>query len=175
MHMIHLELPSLKHKAQALKAVQPYAINGETMHGGFRLVPFLTEKSYEQWLTFLEEVKAGKHEGFVPADTYFIMEEEELVGIVNLRYELNDNLLQTGGHIGYSIQPDRRNRGYATQALRIGLEQMWQRGMSRVLVTCDVDNAASARVIEKCGGQLEDIRSDEDGFVKRYWIERDPS
>jgi len=38
-------------------------------------------------------------------------------------------------------------------------------------VTCDDNNAASRRVIERCGGVLEDVRLTESGgTTRRYWI-----
>ena len=43
-------------------------------------------------------------------------------------------------------------------------------GPGRLLVTCDADNAGSARTIEKNGGELEDIRETELGLTRRYWI-----
>lgn len=43
-----------------------------------------------------------------------------------------------------------------------------------MLVTCDETNTASASVIERCGGVLEDVRALEDGTAKRrYWIHDD--
>lgn len=168
--MIHLEKPTIQHKEKVLQAVQPYRESGQVMHGSFGLVPFLHQNSYEAWLILLDEVEQGNLEGFNPANTFFIMEGEHLVGVINLRYTLDQDMLQTGGHIGYSIQPECRGRGYATEALGLALQKMKRKGLQRVLVTCDVDNTASARVIEKCGGILDDIRSDDQGFFKRYWI-----
>lgn len=43
-------------------------------------------------------------------------------------------------------------------------------GLDKVLVTCDETNPASARVIEKAGGVLEDVRDTELGRTRRYWI-----
>ena len=43
-------------------------------------------------------------------------------------------------------------------------------GLERVLVTCEVDNEASARTIERHGGVLDDVRDTELGVVRRYWI-----
>lgn len=168
--MIHLVKPSINHKAQALQAAHPYREKGDVMHGSFRLVPFLNENSYEAWLTFLDEVEDGSQPGFRPTNTYFVMDDALLVGIINLRYELSEKMLETDGHIGYSIQPQYRGKGYASEALRQALQKMKRKGLQRILLTCDVDNRASARVIEKCGGVLDDIRRDDQGFVKRYWI-----
>ncbi|MBE1602632.1 putative acetyltransferase [Streptomyces stelliscabiei] len=42
--------------------------------------------------------------------------------------------------------------------------------MGRVLITCDDDNVASARTIERNGGVLEDVRTTDEGIKRRYWI-----
>ena len=75
-------------------------------------------------------------------------------------------LLEVGGHIGYSVRPSARRRGVATEALRLVLPHAAALGIDPALLTCDVDNVASARVIEANGGVLEDVR----GVKKRYWV-----
>ncbi len=45
-----------------------------------------------------------------------------------------------------------------------------RRQLGSVLVPCDEGNAASARVIEKLGGLLEDVRDTPVGRKRRYWI-----
>ena len=44
----------------------------------------------------------------------------------------------------------------------------WARelGIESALVTCDLDNVGSIRVIEAAGGVLEDVR----GVKRRYWV-----
>ena len=60
-----------------------------------------------------------------------------------------------GGHIGYSIRPSYRRRGYGHRILQLALEKCGDLGMERVLVTCDEDNAASRRIIEANGFVFE--------------------
>jgi predicted acetyltransferase len=48
------------------------------------------------------------------------------------------------------------------------------RGLDRVLMTCADGNVPSARVIERHGGVLEDVRDTELGRTRRYWIELVP-
>ena len=43
-------------------------------------------------------------------------------------------------------------------------------GLDRVLVVCEVDNAASAKTIERHGGVLDEVQDTEHGAVRRYWI-----
>ncbi|WP_152346902.1 GNAT family N-acetyltransferase [Brevibacterium sp. CFH 10365] len=96
------------------------------------------------------------------------------VGRTSIRYELNDFLFSLGGHVGYAVAPEFRGRGYAQQILSRSVERLRASGITSVLVTCDETNAASARVIERCGGVLEDVRETGDGPAKRrYWIGAD--
>jgi predicted acetyltransferase len=92
------------------------------------------------------------------------------LGAITLRHGLNDFLLRAGGHIGYGLRPSARGYGLAGWALCSILPRAQQLGLSRVLVTCDDVNAASARTIEKAGGVLEDVRHTELGLTRRYWI-----
>ncbi|MFJ3583096.1 GNAT family N-acetyltransferase [Streptomyces sp. NPDC090127] len=108
--------------------------------------------------------------GRVHATHWWIVEDGAYVGAIDLRHRLNDFLLRAAGHIGYSIRPSARRRGLATWALGAVLPEARALGMDRVLVTCDEDNIASARAIERNGGVLEDVRDTEIGLKRRYWI-----
>jgi len=92
--------------------------------------------------------------------------------MTNLRHRLNDYLLTYGGHIGYSVRPSERQNGYATQMLRLTLEQARARGIGKVRICCDHYNVASAKTIRANGGVLEDEQFDpQDGtLTQRYWI-----
>ena len=107
----------------------------------------------------------------VQADTYFLVEQERILGAINIRWTLNAYLENFGGHIGYGVRPSERKKGYATKMLKLALEVCQQRGLSKVLVTCDENNEASKRTILKCGGKYEDSRVLEGEVVERYWIE----
>ncbi|MBL8031933.1 MAG: GNAT family N-acetyltransferase [Candidatus Doudnabacteria bacterium] len=93
------------------------------------------------------------------------------MGVVQIRHQLNEHLLQVGGHIGYSVASDERRKGYATEILRLSLEYCQRLGMSRVLVTCDKSYAASAKVIQANGGVLEDEVTCDNVTKRRYWIQ----
>jgi predicted acetyltransferase len=127
-------------------------------------------------LTRLSDAAEGKGipENFVPHTTYWMVDAaDEIVGVANIRHRLNENLLLEGGHIGYSIRPSLRGRGLATRQLALAVEAAGRRGLHRVLVICERDNAASARVIEKNGGRMADeVIAEETGkLMRRYWIE----
>jgi predicted acetyltransferase len=84
-----------------------------------------------------------------------------------VRHELNEGLLELGGHIGYSVRPSERRRGLASYTCAWGLDHLRSLGADRALITCDDDNAASAATILRNGGVLEDVR----GGKRRYWVD----
>lgn len=111
--------------------------------------------------------------GLVPATTLLAMRESDgtLVGFIDIRHTLNDHLLNFGGHIGYSVHPAERRKGYAKKMLRQALEYCRTAlKLDRVLVTCDKTNEPSRRTILANGGVLEDERDQDGELVQRYWI-----
>ena len=112
--------------------------------------------------------------GHVPNSTFFLARRGgEIVGRSALRHRLTPALEHEGGHIGYDIRPGARRRGYGTLILALTLERARGLGLARVLLTCDTDNAASARVIARNGGALAgQVVSHRSGkLISRYWIE----
>ena len=111
-------------------------------------------------------------EGFVPNTFLVGVIRNTIIGRVSIRHELNDYLSTYGGHAGYGVVPSQRNRGYASRMLRLTLPIAAKLGLPRLLVTCDADNPASQRVIEKTGGKLENVLKEPGKTVpkKRYWI-----
>ncbi len=107
----------------------------------------------------------------VHCDYYWITDgtgaDQEVVGFLAVRHSLTAWLLEEGGHIGYSVRPARRGQGHASRALALGVLRCSELGIDRVLVTCDDDNVASARTIERNGGVHEDTRNGK----RRYWID----
>jgi predicted acetyltransferase len=83
------------------------------------------------------------------------LSDGKLVGRSDLRHRLNPALEIIGGHIGYDVRPSERRKGFGTLILKLIMEKARKIGLSEVLVTCDTDNIASAKIIEKNGGKLE--------------------
>lgn len=130
--------------------------------------------TFEAWLERLnlyaseETVPANK----VPVTQYLTIRKSDnrLVGMINIRHRLNDVLLLRGGHIGDCIRPSERNKGYATEQLRLALEHCKTMGLNKVLITCKKSNVASAKTIMKNGGVLEN-EIEHDGVIsQRYWV-----
>jgi predicted acetyltransferase len=130
---------------------------------------------WRDYLDLLERQRAGAPDLPPPmlAATFLVAEVDgELVGRSSIRHELNDFLRHEGGHIGFAVRPAHRRRGYATEILRQSLLVARSAGIDRVLVTCEADNAGSAAVIERCGGELENVVVNSAGRpMRRYWID----
>ena len=111
--------------------------------------------------------------GHVRSDTFFLMHGGKIVGRSALRHQLTPALEHEGGHIGYDIRPSARRRGYGTLILARSLEKAGGLGLERALLTCDTDNIASARIIEKNGGVLAGraVSQRSGKLISQYWIE----
>ena len=99
-------------------------------------------------------------------------EDNKLVGMIQIRHYFNDYLAQFGGHIGYSIRPSERRRGYAKIMLKIALPYCKTLGLDKVLITCNDSNIGSEKTIIANGGIYEStvFEPDENVNLKRYWI-----
>ena len=138
--------------------------------------------NYDAWLKKLELMKDKKT---CPIDRcigrqYFLIREEDnkLVGMINLRWDLNDWMMEYGGHIGYSIRPTERNRGYNKINLYLCLIEAQKIGLNKVLLTALDNNIGSIKTILSLGGKLENkipYYKDETILLGRYFIDVDES
>ena len=133
-----------------------FTSNNETIHGAANM----TNLSIKEWVQFAEDTKYKESvtPGFVTAHTFFALDNDKIVGIINARHELNDYLLNFGGHIGYSVRKSERRKGYGKKMLAYTSEFLFSLGLEKILITCDKNNIASKRTIESCGGILENER-----------------
>lgn len=112
---------------------------------------------------------------WVPATQFVCVRKTDgrIVGMIQVRHRFNEYLAEFGGHIGYSVHPEERCKGYAKWMLACVLPEAKKLGLSRVLVTCDEDNEASRRTILHNGGVFDRNTwlEDEKQTVSRYWID----
>ncbi len=164
---MELRRPSLEDKEAILEMMAEFEQAQSPHDGGFWNANNFV---YEEWLEENLQAEAGLNipENWVPAIQLVSFDVAgQALGFLNLRLRLNDYLLENGGHIGYSIRPFERGKGYAKEALRQGLQVAKQKNIKKALVTCSVENPASRAVILANGGLIEDIRNG----VERYWID----
>lgn len=110
---------------------------------------------YLRWLNDQALEESPRPDGFVPQTTLWWVDGTEYLGRLSIRHRLTPALRELGGHIGYDVRPSARRRGHATAMLRAALPVAHRLGIDRALVTCDADNMASRKVIERNGGILD--------------------
>lgn len=162
--------PTEKNRNIVLKFKEDMMNKGEVINGGARLM----ELDFDEWIRHLKllQNEATCPEGLVPSCNYIYVDDDEtkVFGIIDLRKELNDYLLNYGGHIGYSVAPDERRKGYAGAMLKAALEIYKNEGYGKVLITCNKNNLASKKTILSQNGIFEDERNNGDETYLRFWF-----
>ncbi len=88
-----------------------------------------------------------------PETQYLIMDDEKLVGMLDIRHNLNHPILKLfGGHIGYSVRPSERQKGYAKEGLKLARMEAKKYNIEKIMISCLVDNIASRKTILANGG-----------------------
>ncbi|MCW8331994.1 GNAT family N-acetyltransferase [Photobacterium sp. SDRW27] len=109
-------------------------------------------------------------DGWLPTTTYFCLSGNEVLGAIRLRHGTNEYLEQVIGHVGYETKPTARGKGVAKFMLSWVQHHALE---DKVIVTCDVSNLASKKVIESCQSIYLSRAYDEeeDREVFRYQLE----
>lgn len=114
----------------------------------------LPVSAYADWVTRMQKNATTGDDAWGKSLLYLCFDQESLVGLLSIRYELSESLTKKYGDIGYGVRPSERNRGYATAMLRHALTVCKEKGMRKVMLGCYKDNLPSAAVIRKNGGVL---------------------
>lgn len=123
----------------------------------------------------LEENPETCPASLVPATQFMLVRkaDNKVLGFLQVRHEFNDYLSKYGGHIGYSVRPSERRKGYAKAMLKMALPYCREIGLDRVLITCTDGNIGSEKTILANGGVYESTvhEPNENEDLKRFWIE----
>ena len=164
MDRLCFEVPGIGRKDDAIAYINEFYEYQSDINGVGGLHRFLD--NYEGWLDKLEadyvRVPGGEK---VPARTYFLVRESDrrIVGMINIRTVLNEKLSKYGGHIGYSIRPTERGKGYNKINLYLGLKVLDRCRVRTAFLDADRDNPASWRTMEALGGErIREYYDDED-------------
>lgn len=130
----------------------------------------------EEWVRLCREYECPETvpEGHVPATQFLFVRKSDgrLIGMLQIRHSLNDYLRKFAGHIGYSVRPTERRKGYAKKMLAAALPLCREIGLDRVMISCIDGNIASEKTILANGGVYTSSAFDEKlgRNLKQFWI-----
>jgi len=160
---LFLSMPSKEYK----KSFEDYVIAYKNADDNYYFTKY--KKGMENFNEYVDDLyKYSKGidlpKGWVITSTFWLIDNNEVVGVVRVRHQD----VGTDGHIGYDISPDYRKKGYGTQILKLALVEAEKIGIKEVMVTCNIDNEFSRKIIEKNNGKLLGTIFDEEENENLY-------
>jgi len=168
-----LTRPASEYASQIVEYRQEFLDAGGSMDGTGSLRRISNPEEYIKISEDYEDPhKVPSH--FVPATQFFFIRkcDNRLVGMIQVRHCFNDYLEKYAGHIGYSVRPSERRKGYAKEMLKMALPFCREIGLDKVLITCINGNIGSEKTILANGGVYESMvhEPNENEDLKRFWI-----
>lgn len=173
MDTVILVKPTTEYASQIAEYRQEFLDVGDSMDGCGPLRQTDDPIQYIQKCKDYEFTKTLP-EGLVLATQFMFVRksDDRLIGMIQVRHYFNDYLSKFGGHIGYSVRPSERRKGYAKEMLKMVLPYCREIGLKKVLITCIDVNIGSEKTILANGGVYEyTLREpNENVDMKRFWI-----
>ena len=169
MKNMRLIKPDINYKDEYLDMLFEWKKSGE------ELVPWVLNLDCTDFNSMVEKINgwsngAGLPDGFVECSVFWLVNNNKLIGAIDIRHRLTEALTFRGGHIGYGIRPSERKKGYASMMLSLGLKECKELGLSKVLITCSKRNVGSYKTIINNGGILDSEDIENGVMFQRYWI-----
>lgn len=165
--------PTSEYASQIIEYRQEFLDAGDSMAGTGPLRRFENPEEYIKICAEYEDpTTVPSH--LVPATQFFFIRKSDnkLVGMIQIRHRFNDYLEKYAGHIGYSVRPSERRKGYAKEMLRMTLPFCREIGIDKVMIKCIDGNIGSEKTILANGGVYEYTihEPNENKDLKRFWI-----
>ena len=177
MEKFYLEKPSLERKNEIIEYFDEFVKYGSAINGSGSLDKIYDGYTFEQALDRclnMENQEYAEKVGRCQGKTFLLIRENDnkIIGTINVRWNLNEQMLRFGGHIGYGIRPTERRKGYNKINLYLGMIEAKKVGLENVMLDCDVNNLGSDRTLKALGGNLERTEIDpSDGVLTNvYWF-----
>jgi len=138
--------------------------------------PFTLDLPYDNFealLKRLEQFELGENlpEGSVKSSTYWLIEQQEIIGVTNIRHYLNERIMHCGGHIGLGVKPSYRSKGIGRLLMQESINMLTKKGVNPIHIHCYKDNLASVNTIVKNNGKLISEITEQGKIIQRYIVE----
>lgn len=165
--------PSIEYADQIKEYRQEFLDAGDSMDGCGPLRRLDDPEEYLKACKDYENIETVPQDK-VQATQFFCvrMNDGKIIGMIQVRHYFNEYLEKYAGHIGYSIRPGERRKGYAKEMLKLALPFCREIGLDKVLITCRDGNIGSEKTILANGGIYESsvYEPNSDKNLKRFWI-----
>ena len=177
MEKFYLEEPTIERKQAALEYLEEFIKFNSQINGTGGMDKCLVALTYEEFLIEIEKIKDKNYAYSInrcPSKTFFLIRQNDnkIIGMINIRYAISHELLEQGAtHIGYSIRPTERGKGYNKIQLYLGLLEQQKNGEKEIILGCIQDNIASSKSILALGGKLQKTELDKyDNTINNYYL-----
>ncbi|MBQ3408584.1 MAG: GNAT family N-acetyltransferase [Clostridia bacterium] len=130
----------------------------------------MTNMKYEDWVEKVNRNSQKADDEWGRYYLYLVFDDDKLVGLLNIRFDLSDKLRNLYGDIGYGVRPSERRKGYATKMLKYALQVCKEKNMKEVILGCYEKNYGSNKTIIKNGGILHRTSYDEKKLSDKWTI-----
>jgi predicted acetyltransferase/isopentenyldiphosphate isomerase len=163
-------LPTIEDEKLLQEYIQEHKNNGEN-HISASIG--LTTMDYKDWVDKAHRMAKEPQGPWGRSYLFLCFFKNNLVGLMNVRYEMDEKYRDIYGNIGYGVRPTERRQGFATEMLKHGLSVCQEHGMEYAILGCIKENIASAKTMIRCGGQLVREGSGyKEGHINQYYIFR---
>lgn len=164
MEQFYLEKVTLERKNEIINYIKEFYKYNSNINGVGRLQDFVNQEKEEFEMWFSKICKETKSD--FPKICYIFIRKNDnrLIGMVNIR--MTSNLKEYPyGHIGYSIRPTERNKGYGKLQFYLALKEMQKYKIDICQMNCEKNNKGSKSIIKALGGKLEKRIDDEEYYL----------
>lgn len=165
MEKFYLEIPSLKRKEEIIAYLNEFVLYNSDINGSGFLDKILEGYSFEECLDKclnMQYQEYAKNLNRLQSKTFLLIRKNDnkLIGMLNIRWNIPPNIQEFVGNIGYGIRPTERKKGYNKINLYLGLIEIQKLGLKKIYLDCEDNNIASYKTMEALNAKLLSTKID---------------
>ena len=165
MEKFYLEIPSLKRKEAIIAYLNEFVLYNSDINGSGFLDKILEGYSFEECLDKclnMQYQEYAKKLNRLQSKTFLLIRKNDnkLIGMLNIRWNIPPNIQEFVGNIGYGIRPTERKKGYNKINLYLGLIEIQKLCLKKIYLDCEDNNIASYKTMEALNAKLLSTKID---------------